>query len=119
MAGIRNSLSGTNSKAAAQPTGAAADGAVAPLAAFPLGLCPGNIPHLIRSSGPDSCRDALRVAETAAELQRTVPGGNVAAYTYDLSTLAATRRLATAVLRDWEVVDVLVNNAAVFEPFTR
>ena len=57
----------------------------------------------------------MRVADTAAEVQKRGSSGSVAAYTHDLSTLAGVRALAEAVKADHTSIDVLINNAGVFE----
>lgn len=57
----------------------------------------------------------MRVADTAAELG-AIAAGEVSAYTHDVSTAKGAAALAAAVLKDWPELDVLVNNAAVYEP---
>lgn len=59
-------------------------------------------------------RNAMRVADTAAELA-AAGSGSVAAFTQDLSSLQGVRSLAADVKRDFPRIDVLINNAAVFE----
>ena len=55
------------------------------------------------------------MANTASELQQRHKGRTVAAYTHDVSTIAGANALAASVRNDWEQLDVLVNNAAVYE----
>lgn len=42
-------------------------------------------------------------------------GGTVSAYTYDLASLSQTRKFAEAVKADHASINVLINNAGVFE----
>lgn len=59
----------------------------------------------------------MRVADTAAELGKLASssGGAVSAYTRDLSSLVEVKALAQEVRRDHPQINVLVNNAGVFE----
>jgi len=59
------------------------------------------------------CRDAGRVADAAASMQRAGKAP-AAAYTADLASLAGVRRLCTSVLKDFAHIDILVNNAGVY-----
>jgi short-subunit dehydrogenase len=54
------------------------------------------------------------VADTVSELQQTTRGSVIGAYTHDLSSMKGAYALAESVQQEWEL-DVLVNNAAVFE----
>lgn len=62
----------------------------------------------------------MRVADMAAELSKVaVDSSRLSAYTHDLSSLAEVRALAEEVKRDHPIVNVLVNNAGVFETSER
>jgi NAD(P)-dependent dehydrogenase (short-subunit alcohol dehydrogenase family) len=57
-------------------------------------------------------RNAQRGQEVVAEIERA--GGTAAFYTADLASLQEVRDLGTAILRDYDRLDVLINNAGIW-----
>ncbi|CAN2387626.1 alcohol dehydrogenase (NADP+) activity [Pristimantis euphronides] len=67
-----------------------------------------------------ACRDLERGLEAAAELERTEAGGEVLVKLLDLSNLRSVRRFCQEVLKEEPKLDVLINNAGVFQcPYTK
>lgn len=59
-------------------------------------------------------RNPEKVAALADQVKVAAGGGQVSAYTYDLSSFAEVKKLAEAVKADHKSIDVLINNAGVF-----
>ncbi|GMH43415.1 hypothetical protein BSKO_11337 [Bryopsis sp. KO-2023] len=60
-------------------------------------------------------RSLERVSETVAEIKGVSGNPKIQGYTYDFSSLQQVRQLAEHIKKDYESIDVLTNNAGVFE----
>ncbi|KAK9837903.1 hypothetical protein WJX74_007474 [Apatococcus lobatus] len=60
-------------------------------------------------------RSSQRVDASRQRIEKAAAGGWVKAYTYDLSSMASVRDFAAAVRHDVQTLNVLLNNAGVFE----
>jgi len=61
-------------------------------------------------------RDQARGEAAVAWIRAHVPDARIDILLADLSSLAETRRVGSAILQSWGAVDVLVNNAGIFSP---
>lgn len=55
------------------------------------------------------------MAKAVEQLTATAKGGKISSYTYDLASFAQIRQFADALKADFQHIDVLINNAGVFE----
>ena len=60
-------------------------------------------------------RNPARVQQTVDQLSSVAKEGKVSSYTYDLASLSQTRQFAEAVKAEHKTIDVLINNAGVYE----
>jgi len=62
-----------------------------------------------------TCRTKEKVTTTKRDLDSIAKGGKISSYTYNLASLSQIRKFAEAVKADHKNIDVLINNAGVFE----
>jgi len=62
-----------------------------------------------------TCRTKQKVTTTKRDLDSIAKGGKISSYTYNLASLSQIRKFAEAIKADHENIDVLINNAGVFE----
>ena len=60
------------------------------------------------------CRNVEKVAALSEEVKAAGGGGQISAYTYDLSSFDEVKKLAAALKADHQSISVLINNAGVF-----
>lgn len=66
-----------------------------------------------RAQNAATCRTKGKVTTTQRDLE--AKGGKISSYTYNLASLSQIRKFAEAVKADHKNIDVLINNAGVFE----
>jgi len=71
--------------------------------------------QLVRALMANLRRQPVRVADAVAELRNVKGGGAISAYTRDVSTVAEVKALAADVRKEHERIDVLINNAGVYQ----
>ena len=62
-----------------------------------------------------TCRTKEKVTTTKRDLDSIAKGGKISSYTYNLASLSQIRKFAEAIKADHKNIDVLINNAGVFE----
>ncbi len=62
-----------------------------------------------------ACRIKEKVTITKRDLDSIAKGGKISSYTYNLASLSQIRKFAEAIKADHKSIDVLINNAGVFE----
>lgn len=62
-----------------------------------------------------ACRTKEKVTTTERDLDSIAKGGKMSSYTYNLASLSQIRKFAEAIKADHKNIDVLINNAGVFE----
>lgn len=62
-----------------------------------------------------TCRTKEKVTTTKTDLDSIAKGGKISSYTYNLASLSQIRKFAEAIKADHNNIDVLINNAGVFE----
>lgn len=64
-------------------------------------------------------RSAARVMDTVQEITEATGNKNIKGYEYDFASMDQIHQFATAVRTDYNSIDVLVNNAGVYELYWR
>ena len=80
-------------------------------------LCVGCLPACLLLLPQRFCRNEARVQQAVRQVEQagSSSGGSARGYIADLSSLAAVRHLADQVRQDCPRLDVLINNAGVYE----
>lgn len=65
------------------------------------------------------CRSKERVDQTVDTIKNSTGNEHITGYAFDLASLKEVHRFAAAVRADHDNLDVLINNAGVFENFAK
>ena len=68
-----------------------------------------------RAQNAATCRTKEKVTTTQRDLDSIAKGGKISSYTCNLASLSQIRKFAEAIKADHKKIDVLINNAGVFE----